>query len=502
MTDCDVLVVGGGPVGVTVGLFCAAQGLSVEVYEKSTDVYPLPRAVVMDDEIQRALAGIGLGDVIRSITTNMVGAEFVNARMERIVGFDTPADGDYPLGFHPSVLYHQPELERTLRAALDDAGVPLREACEVTSVVQSATDVVVDIVGPEGTFTRRARWIVAADGAGSPMRKAASVALLDLGFDQEWVVIDVLMHRDVPLPTHAQQICDPNRVVTFVPGHADWRRWEFQTRPGESGADLATPERLRELLAPWLADGDGSVERAAVYRFHATVAEKMRAGRIFFAGDAAHQMPPFRGQGLCSGVRDAINLSWKLAMVDRGEAGDALLETYDLERRPHATETVHFAIDTGRLIDHLAEFSAAEDPSAGYGGGRGMPSLIDGMLINDHLLVGQQVPNPRLGDGRRLDDHLGNGWAMVVADGHVEAIREVCGHPAIDILELSYVAVDPVWFPRLMTSDTAVLVRPDRMIAAVVHLDDPHAASSQLVELMQRWLTPAVDLTSKTGESR
>jgi 3-(3-hydroxy-phenyl)propionate hydroxylase len=486
--DCDVLIIGGGPVGVSAGLFCAAHGLRAEVYERDGDVYPLPRAVAMDDEIQRAFAAIGLRSQLDPVITKMRGAEFVNARYERLVGIDIPMDIEWPNGHHPGVIFHQPELERMLRNALREAQVPLHLNTTVTSVVQTSPEVVtVALSNEHGATTRTARWVIAADGAASPTRKALGIGLTDLGFDQEWVVVDVLMQRDVELPMLAQQICDPARVVTVVPGHGRWRRWEFQMQPGEIGAELARPQAMKAMLSPWLSDGDGTVERSAVYRFHATVAHNMRHGNVFLAGDSAHQMPPFLGQGMCSGIRDVINLSWKMAMIADGHAGDALLDSYDVERRPHAAGVVDYAVDTGRLIDHLAAHATSDDPSAGYGGGRPMPILVGGFLDDDQPFVGREIPNPLDGDGVRLDARLANKMALIVLSGRAEDAHQLCAASALGALDLHIVTVGPEELPWHVNNDTAVLVRPDRIVAACIDFNDVDRCTTRIDHLVETW---------------
>lgn len=366
-TDCDVLIVGGGPTGVALALFCLARGVTAEVYERSATVYPLPRAVVMDDEIQRAFAAIDFD--LESITTKMRGAEFLDRNNQRVIGMELPEHGDWPYGHYPVVSFHQPTFERTLRETLNERGGVLRLEHNVLHVTQHHDYVVAAIETSDGSVVERSgRWIVAADGASSPLRKAAGIQLVDLEFDEEWVVVDVQVHKDVMLPPFVQQVCDPKRIVTVVPGHADWRRWEFRVNPDESGQDLVEPSRLQELLRPWITEEQGTVQRTAVYRFHATVANHMRAGNLFLAGDSAHQMPPFLGQGMCSGIRDAVNLAWKFAAIANLGAGDALLDSYDAERRPHATGVVHHAVDMGMLMNRIAAQDEPADTSAGYGG--------------------------------------------------------------------------------------------------------------------------------------
>ncbi len=495
--DVDVLVIGGGPTGVATALFCLARGLSVEVVEKQGDVYPLPRAVVIDDEIQRALASIDID--VSAITTKMSGAEFLNGDGEQIIGIELPEDGDYPYGFFPVVFIHQPTFEGHLRRLLRERGGAFSLETEVHDFSEQ-----VDAMGQRGVHatlrnaqgerTITARWLVAADGASSQSRAKAGLALTDLEFDEEWVVVDVLMRRAVNLSKFSQQVCSPQRIVTVVPGHGNWRRWEFQVKPGETGAELTEPARLQELLSPWIGPDDGTVERFAVYRFHATVANSMRAGHIFLAGDSAHQMPPFLGQGMCSGIRDAINLAWKFDLVARNVADHRLLDSYDDERRPHATGVVHHAIDTGKLMNHIAATGGADDASAGYGGTRPFPKLNGGLMAGENPVVGRQVPNPVLPDGRRLDDHLPRSFSVLTSAANAAAVEVLLRSDVVTRFNATVVQVDPARFPFLVSETNAVLLRPDFTIAAILEVATVEAlndARHQLTTLIDRWFGPA-----------
>lgn len=461
--DIDVLVVGGGPVGMVTGLLCAQRGFSVRLLERATEIYDLPRAIVMDDEIQRVFQNAGLIDGLRAITTPLAGAEFVSVDGERIVGAELPLDAGWPLGHHPNVTYYQPELEAFLRDAAERAGVDIQLGVEVGQISQDADSITVEALGPDSADqVHRASWLVAADGASSSVRKQLGIAFIDQGYDQDWLVLDVRLERPVPsLPRFVQQVCDPDRPTTFVVGHADYRRWEFQLQPGESRDEMLEPARIWQLLDGWLTPDDAELVRAVVYRFHATVAETMRDGRVFLAGDAAHQMPPFLGQGLCSGVRDAANLAWKLRLAADATGSGQLLDTYGDERLPHAAGVVAHAVDTGRLIDELSgRVPKNTGIDAAYGGGRPFPHLTTGLLHGDHPAVGRQVHQPVI-DGTPLDDLLGDGFAIVVDDART------AGSVRDDWSGLATIVEVPAGTLPTLPQGGAVIVRPDRYVAAV-----------------------------------
>jgi len=454
MTETDVVIIGGGPVGMALSIALKGQGLDSIVIEKEPDIYHLPRAIGMDEEIQRCVGTIlDLDEEMQSLLTPLTSAQFVDADHNRILGFDVPDDFVGRLGYAPMGMYYQPNLDSLLRRTAVARGVDLRVATECVDLIDNG-DGVEAVLGDSSRVS--ARWAVACDGASSPTRKRLGITPLDQGFDQHWVVIDMKWLGDESeLRGGATQICDPERPGTFVPGDKWHRRWEFQALPGETPEELTADTKVWELVAPWMTPDQGRIIRAVSYRFHAVVAERIREGNIFLAGDSAHQMPPFNGQGLNSGIRDALNLAWKLGMVARGTAGPALLETYDAERRPHAAEVVAHAVDTGRLIDHLSGKEVDADESAGYGG-RDFPAVEGGLFYGQGVFVGQPATHVRSATGSS-DERFGSGFAVLLADDTLTVPA-----PWADV----EAAVVPVEATEI-GGHGASIVRPDRLVCGV-----------------------------------
>lgn len=354
------------------------RGVHNVVVERQHDVYQLPRAIVMDAEIRRTFAMLGVDGGLDEILTPMTRADFVDAAGNEVMGIDVSSIELYGL---PAVSCHyQPELDAHLLTLARVGGADVRFGCDVLDVRDETSHVVVSL--GDGSQIE-AEYVVACDGASSPTRKRLGIDLEDLAFDQDWLVVDLELTPSgiAKLPNATRQVCDPARPVTLVRGHRHYYRFEFQLQPAEDPKAMNSPEAAWRLMAPWISTDDARLIRHAAYRFHGVVARRWRVGRVFLAGDAAHQMPPFMGQGLNSGMRDAFNLAWKIALVCSSKASDALLDTYETERMPHAHSTVHHSVDTGRLIDQIAgRVSHGIDDSAGYGGSRPQPRLGEGPL--------------------------------------------------------------------------------------------------------------------------
>lgn len=451
MIKADVTILGGGPVGCLLAVLLNRMGVSNVLIERDEQPYQLPRAIVMDDEIQRIFHDYEMGEWLDMNTSRMENADFVSADGAHIMGASIPELGLQ--GLSPVVVHYQPELDAMLREEVVFSGSVARFGHSAVGMVDHGDHVETTLDNGE---VIQSRWFVGCDGASSWTRRHVGLTLEDLSFDQEWLVVDVELNENstVDLPLGVRQYCDPMRPSTYVKGHARYRRWEFQVQPHENSAVLNTEAELWRILKPWLTYSDARIVRSAVYRFHAVVAPIMQSGNVFLAGDSAHQMPPFLGQGLNSGMRDAMNLAWKLAFVARGIASEKLLDTYSTERVPHVRNTVGHAADLGRLIDQLSGRDDTDvDSDAGYGGARPQPFIEVGVLTGDDARIGHQfwfdadVSRAVVADGASF---------VVVATTHIEVPK-----PLINLGARLVVS------PRATQGEYAIVVRPDRYVAAV-----------------------------------
>jgi 3-(3-hydroxy-phenyl)propionate hydroxylase len=344
--EVDVLVVGYGPVGAVMGCLLGSYGVRTLVIDRSAEIFVAPRAIALDNEALRILqmAGLVAGDF------ETVVVPYVRLR--------SPYLGDFgrinttgTIDGHPKlVTFYQPQLERALRARAQAHGcVTGVTSMELHELTQEGDRVRADLKGLNGSSHRvTAKFLVGADGAASHVRKAIGQEFTGQSYSEDWLVIDA---RNVPNNIdHVEFICDPLRPTPHMVAPGGRTRWEFMLNAGETREEMETDEAVRRLLVPWVAAGELQIERKAVYRFHARSCERYSKGRVFLVGDAAHVTPPFAGQGLVSGLRDAANLAWKLAWVIRGHANRVILETYDQERRPHAVKMIALAKGLGQLI--------------------------------------------------------------------------------------------------------------------------------------------------------
>lgn len=348
--DCDVAIVGCGPVGAVAANFLGMAGLRCVVLERETSEHGQPRAFSCDDEALRIYQQIGLVDRLladmispdRVDYTGVAGRHFAEFRLARL---------DFGSAYSPLHFFHQPTLEATLRAGIGRfPGVSLRLGCEVTGLEFHAEAVTLALREDGARKALTTRYVLGCDGARSAVRQLLGVALHGSRCDESWLAISGFAEPGALRVPNTRFVCDPLRPTFVSLCPANEVRIERRILRGETPATLERPESVRAFVAPFVDPDRYRITRAATYRFGKHVAERWQVGRVFLLGDAAHQMPPFMGQGLVSGLRDAANLTWKLTAVLAGAADPALLATYEVERRVHTQAMIDVSARMGLVF--------------------------------------------------------------------------------------------------------------------------------------------------------
>jgi 3-(3-hydroxy-phenyl)propionate hydroxylase len=477
-----VVVVGAGPTGITAATLLAQHGLDCLVLDRWPGVYPQPRAVHLDDEIYRVIARLGIADEFAAISRPTLGLRLLRNRSGR---FGVLADFNRdptrsPHGFPQANMFDQPELEALLRANLKRyPNARVRGDAEVTALTDGGQCIRV-------TFTDRtdgrvhqidAGYVLGCDGANSTVRAQIGSAMRDLNFQQRWLVVDVASNSDLHQWDGVHQVCDPVRAATYMRIGPARYRWEFQLLAGETADDFGTLDALRPLIAPWtaeVANTELTLLRVTEYTFRAQIADRWRRGNIFLLGDAAHLTPPFVGQGMGAGMRDAANLAWKIAGVHDGTLAADVLDTYERERKPHTRHMIRLALSIGwamtgggrvgnlarravlprvRLIPGLRD--KVVDSAT--------PALRASALVRKsrrrRQLAGSLCPNPLLPNGQRLDEVVGTGFALITTSHPGAADEASLRRRGVLVLVAEPGSALETWLQRGRAR--AALVRPD-----------------------------------------
>jgi 3-(3-hydroxy-phenyl)propionate hydroxylase len=474
-----VVIVGAGPTGVTAAILLAQYGVECLVLDKADGIYPLPRAVHLDDEVYRILARLGIGAEFAAISWPCQGLRLLDRDLRVLAEFQRDATHTRH-GYPQASLFDQPQLEALLRTAAQRFGhLTIRQNARVTALTQGDGGVCVDITDTRtGEEDRvRAEYVLGCDGAGSLVRASTGTGLRDLGFTQRWLVVDVVTTADLNQWEGVHQVCDPGRAATYMRIGKTRYRWEFRLNPGESAGDYREIGGLHPLIAPWTRDTPAAeleIVRAAEYTFRAQVARRWRDRRVFLLGDAAHLTPPFIGQGMGAGLRDALNLAWKLAGVLAQTLPGSVLDTYEAERKPHATTMIRLAKLTGTAMTEGSELGnvlrrVAIPRLRLLPGVRGqiLSSQTPGLRRSELVLrprgrpgpAGRLCPNADLGDGRRLDEVTAGRFAVISDASASSGLVAEAGRRGGIVLTVRRNSELGQWLRRQRSS--AVVVRPD-----------------------------------------
>ena len=524
--DADVAIVGAGPVGTLLAILLGKRGKRVTLIERWTNHYALPRAVTYDHEIARILATLGIDsetDPAISFHDELYYWKNKDRKNLQIVDWQSQSAS----GWRVRYWFNQPMMEKRLLAiAATLPQITLLRGWQGIGLDQDAQGVTLSLqrnpeeVGPNGERRRlRAKFVAGTDGANSFVREALGIENEDKGYFFDWLILDMIPQFDYVASRGGEpaqwQLCDPKRPTTIVPGGPGpvaggpaRRRWEFMVLPGEQAHDLQKPERAWELLKPWgLSPDNAELERSAVYRFQARWAKEWNKGRCVIGGDAAHLMPPFAGEGMCAGVRDAVAMAWRLNGILEGRFGMDVLDSYTSERIEHAKHYINFSQELGQIIC-IADETVAADRDArmiadlAARGGTPVPTDIcqlgHGAWCEDSAHAGElSVQGIVEAEGKRdrFDQIVGQGWVLLGLDAdplaaltepqrrqfaHLDgvSVRLAPAGDAGDVVDVE--GTMGVWLDRI--GACYVLIRPDFYVALTA--DSPETLQARFAKVM------------------
>ena len=466
MKEFDVTIVGLGPAGGTLANLLAMHDFSILILDREKNFYPLPRAVHFDDEIMRVFQTIGITKEFLKHTIINKGTKFVNSKDKVILDWPRPKKITEN-GWYPSYRFHQPDLEKKLRKKLKNyKKVSIEQNSEVIKIKNSKNHVDTTYlnINNHKEHLVRSKYVIGCDGANSITRKQMKTKMDNLGFTQKWAVVDLILKKKKNnLPDRTIQYSNPKQPATYCRNVGRRRRWEFAIKKNHSDKKVLSENYIWNFLKPWLNKSEAIIERKTIYTFESAIARKWRKGRVFIAGDAAHLMPPFMGQGMCAGIRDASNLAWKIANCIRNKFDEKLLNTYQSERSLNVKEYIETTMRMGEFVNAVESIQITDNIKSDNKGIKSMqsikPKLGKGLGNLKDRNRGKTFPQFKLKNNKTLDDYFSKkGMIILSSDIKPKASKSDSILKAKNLSEVSRYLKN--------INSKAILVRPDRFILA------------------------------------
>ena len=480
----DVVIVGFGPTGGTLANLLALNGFSILVLEKEKSFYPLPRAVHFDDEIMRVFETIGITNTFLKHTIINKGTKFVDKKNRVILDWPRPREITEN-GWYPSYRFNQPDLERELRKKLKSyKKVEIRQSSNVKKIINKKNDVNITFedINSKKILNIKSKYLIGCDGANSITRSQMKTKMNNLGFTQKWAVIDLILNKDKKnLPDRTIQYSNPTRPATYCRNVGKRRRWEFAIKKTENIETILSNKYIWNFLKPWLKKKEARMERKTIYTFQSALAKSWKKGRIFLAGDAAHLMPPFMGQGMCAGIRDVSNLAWKISHCLRKKHDDKLLNSYQSERSSNVKEYIKTTMRMGEFVNAVGKSPITNNISSDSKGRKSMksikPKLGRGLGKPKDKLRGKIFPQFK-NNGKNLDIKFSKKPILVLSNKFKQSVSKKINF---------YRNKSNTKLSRYLESINCegLIVRPDRFVlASIKNLKDVRLVTKKNLKLL------------------
>ena len=469
--DFDVVIIGLGPAGGTLANLLAMNNLSILVLEKEASIYNLPRAVHFDDEVMRVFNTIGITkSLIKKLIINK-GTKFVDEKGDLLLDWPRPKVITEN-GWYPSYRFHQPDLERCLRHKLKSfEKVIISQNSEVYKTISHKNYSFIQYknLKTKQIFSAKSKYIIGCDGANSFLRKQIKSEMEHLGFEQRWAVIDLILKtKKTNLPDRTIQYCNSKRPATYCRNVGKRRRWEIALKEEESVEKFFENKTLWKFLSQWVSEDEAEIERKTVYTFQSAIAKKWRRGRQFLVGDAAHLTPPFMGQGMCAGIRDASNLAWKISICCKRGHNERLLNTYQSERSSNVRDYINTAMKMGELLNSIGGSKVSETVYVEKDGTKKMnsikPQLGKGLGNHRDKNRGKIFPFVKFNLNEEFDN-LFSSYPILITNNNVGKKKlKIRTYSPTDIPEIETI------LKKFKTN--SLIIRPDRFVLASTEISD------------------------------